>query len=348
MKSWKRKWAAIAGLAFLGSGLAFSLLRPNRAHDSEITGLEFLTDSLVTSGHSGGLKVWNVESKELLTETRLKKSTVDKFCLLKSSRRVVVGGSGSEGGLRLGDLSGPLSLIENQERWKSSCVLAAHEGTNRIVVGYADRHPVLVRILDMASGESKEIQRAGIETPAPTAMAFSSDGGSLVIGFDSGRIEVIDIHTLKRREVLSFKFPVSAILQIPSQSHEFLISLVQKKSGYYIQNSATGSVHESRDNTLWKVNVQRGNCAPIGTFTGPIDSIAQSPEGNYLSWSSVAGSVILYDLVSGQQSLVIPPGDSPPVTCIDFSMNGKWLATGNRKGHVILWNLPGLTPTELK
>lgn len=293
--------------------------------------------------------MWNVRSKKLSGETQFEWSSVDQFSLLKSTGRIILGGIGSNGGMRLGTFPGNPGFLRGG-RWDDSCVLTAHEGVNKIAVGYPHSSPELLCLMDLGTGNWQTVFRAQNEEGGKSgvsAISFSGDGKSLVLGMESGRVQVVDTVTLKRSQVALAKARISEILPAPSKNGQFLVALEKRETGVSVYDPRTGEVFGLGDTALWRLDLQKGDLSPIGTFSGPIVSLAQSPDGERLAWSSL-GMVILYQPSSDQQEALPRPKASKEVTCLAFSQDGAMLATGDREGRIVLWSLADLTATELK
>lgn len=168
---------------------------------------------------------------------------------------------------------------------------------------------------------------------------FSAEGTSVVIGMASGRVQGVETATLKRRDVAVANDLVSEVVSIPSTPGQFLLALQQRNTAVDVQGKETGEVLGSEDSSLWRVDLRTGELAPVGAFSGPVAALAQSADGTRLAWSSVAGTVILYDVTSGQQEALVPPGVSDDVESLAFSLDGEMLATGDRDGRLVLWSL---------
>src|SRR5262249_23876917 len=73
--------------------------------------------------------------------------------------------------------------------------------------------------------------------------------------------------------------------------------------------------------------------------TGPVNSVAFSPDGRTLASGSADGSARLWDLATHQQ--LGPPldADTLPISTVAFSPDGRTLAAGSDNERVFLWDL---------
>jgi WD40 repeat protein len=77
----------------------------------------------------------------------------------------------------------------------------------------------------------------------------------------------------------------------------------------------------------------------LSGHTGPVFSVAFSPNGKTLASRSLDGTVRLWNVGTHRQIGILLAGHTGPVNSVAFSPNGKTLASGSLDGTVRLWNV---------
>jgi WD40 repeat protein len=169
--------------------------------------------------------------------------------------------------------------------------------------------------------ETEPSQAFRLESDAPVfSLSFSADGKRLAVGGT-------DQSTLWD---LSSRKPIPpAFLQGGK-----IISVNLSQDGKWL---ATGS--ESGSVYVW--NLETGNSQPAFQFdvNGQALSLAFSPHGEWLAAGSSDPFAYLFDVQRGQEAARIPHIDK--VTSVNFSPDGKYLATASRK-VVELWGVASI------
>src|SRR5262249_30626362 len=96
------------------------------------------------------------------------------------------------------------------------------------------------------------------------------------------------------------------------------------------------------DNDVLKVS-SADSCEPTGKFVeighAYVQSVAYSPVGDLIAWSTRAGDVWLTDLSSNGMQIPLPKTHSAPVDEMKFSPDGKLLVTAGRDMNVVVWDV---------
>ena len=188
-----------------------------------------------------------------------------------------------------------------------------------------------VRLWDVESQQQMAVLQTDCRECSP---ALSSDGKWLALRVDSG----VDV-TIR-------------LWNIESQQEA---GTLQTGWVEFVTFSPDGKTLASGggDNTvrLWDVESQQ----QVGTLqTGWVDSITFSPDGKTLA-AVVAGArwgrgrnISFWD-VESQQRVGVLQGYTGRVCSIAFSSDGKWLASGDRNGTILLWRVsPDVVGVEPK
>jgi WD40 repeat protein len=152
--------------------------------------------------------------------------------------------------------------------------------------------------------EEKKVSRlfcTPADRPSVNAIAFSPDGSYMVMGDQSGLVQVLDAET---GSVLH------AYLRVRPQSNT--IQLVDVKNGA-LQDKFT----------------------PMDI---PVRSVSIRPSGGeQIAVAYDDGRIPVFDLNTGKISSPLWTGERPNL--LGFSPNGNWLVVGSESGRVTIWNL---------
>ncbi len=305
-----------------------------KGHDQCVNSVCFSPDGkqIASAGGNGSLKVWDAETgQEKLTLKGLSQVSIS-VCFSPDGKHIA--GSGDNGMVKVWNaLTGQQELSFKGHAATVYSVRFSPDG-KQIVSGSEDR---TAKVWDALTGQEK-LSFKGHKTPVYT-VCFSPDGKRIASGsLDDGTIKVWD--ALTGQETLT---PTGHVLSV--------YSVCFSPDGMLIASSGS-------DKT---VRVWDGLTAPKAlTFEGhqsQVTHLACSPNGRWLAssggvWDSTypsfsAGELRLWDLHTGALLHQLA-GHSSGVTCVAFSPDGRFLASGSgvwdaaRKcytgGEIRLWD----------
>ncbi|MBF8189972.1 PD40 domain-containing protein [Nonomuraea sp. K274] len=211
---------------------------------------------------------------------------------------------GSERGI-LPDLAGPI--------W---AVAFSADGKTLATGGY-DR---TVRLWDLSTGGPLGEPLTG-HTSIADSMAFSPDGKTLATGSIEGAVRLWDVSTGR---------PLGEVLTGDTPSS---VAFSPDGKNLAIAYNDDGTVR------LWDISTGRRLGKPFTGHSGPIRSVAFSPDGSTLASAGDDGTVRLWGAAEHRPLGDPLTGHTGPVWSVAFSPDGNTLATGNNDGTVQLWNL---------
>ncbi len=244
---------------------------------------------------------------------------------------------------------------------------SAADGGETLVAGA----PEQIAIWDVASRQpiGKPLT-ATVETVtpvAPSSVAFSPDGQTLVSGGSDGALVIWDTESHEPRESLQGEpSAINSVAVSPdgtvwAAAQDVVVRLWNTSSGQSITltgqlgitvvsvafspdgeilaaGNSTGSI------TLWNVTSGREIGEPLTGHTGLVDSLAFSPDGNILAAGDDSGSIVLWDVATRQAIGEPLAGHTSYVLSVAFSPDGSTLASGGNDGTIRLWDASSGAP----
>ncbi len=183
----------------------------------------------------------------------------------------------------------------------------------RLASGSSDRS---VRLWDVATGERRACEQR--HTDVVWSVAFSPDGRHLV--------------SAGRDQVARLRDPVTGKMVRPLDiPHDLRVAAFSPDSSRLAVGCYFGSIW------LWDLTRPGDSAVILHPNAGAIASLAFSPDGRGLAWSSQEGGLKIRDLHSGKD-LGAFRGRSGAVVALAYSPDGRSLATGGLDRTVRLWD----------
>jgi WD40 repeat protein len=155
------------------------------------------------------------------------------------------------------------------------------------------------------------------------SLAFTPDGKTIASG-DENFLKFWDTHTGDL--VKAIKGPGRDFHRV-AYSRDGTLLAFARKGRLFILNAADAGMVEQIQQERYDFN-----------------SLTFSPGGNTLAWGNQNGEVSLYKIRTGEQPQALR-GHDGAVSALAFSRDGKWLVTGGKEPHRILYSVeiaPGL------
>jgi WD40 repeat protein len=195
---------------------------------------------------------------------------------------------------------------------------SAFSSDNRVLATANLNEPVALH--DLIGRTSRSLLDPLESTSAAACLTFASDGATLAVGQQDGRITLWDPQTARRLGALD--------------GHtEFVAALVFSQDGSTVASSAG-----DRTVRIWDVS-QRRERLLIESLARPFGTLSISPDGRLLALGDRVSPVVrVWDLTSGRESDSLE-GARGAVVAVAISPDGSTLAAADLQGFITFWDL---------
>jgi serine/threonine protein kinase len=163
--------------------------------------------------------------------------------------------------------------------------------------------------------------RTSSDVTSATAVTFSSDGKTLAVGGQGGRVALFKASTMTL--ITYFSDPGSdGVLSVAFSPDGKTVAAGDDNGNAYLWDVATGKA------------VTVADPGSLGVKT-----VAFSPDGKTLAAGDFNASVYLWDAASGKRARTLTDPGGKSVNSIAFARDGKTLAAGDFNGRTYLWNV---------
>ena len=288
-----------------------------RGHKSHVMAVAFAPDgkTLATASFDRSLKLWNAIPEQERNTLRGGQLGVTGLAFSQDDRTLAT--IGFDGTTKLWDVDSGSTSATLVEKTPGRSLAFAPDGKT-LAIGSQK----VVQLWDLGAKKVRQALRG--HTGEIYCTVFAPDGRTLATGSQDQNVILWDANTWEQR---------STIRDHPTS----VVYLAFTRDG---KTLAVGSTNELR---LWDLATERVRLE-ISKLSGPISSVALSPDGTRLAAAHVdrqnkqyPAVVTLWDAATGQVVATLK-GHKGMIWCVTFSPDGKTLATGSHDESVKLWD----------
>jgi WD40 repeat protein/type II secretory pathway predicted ATPase ExeA len=313
---------------------ADDLLGTLRGHQNTVTDLAWLPDAsglALSSSADGTLLLWDTNTLQIVRTFQLPDNAPGNSpaisALAVSANAQFAAGGSADGSINLWEI-GTGSLSDQLQGGHSSAVnaLILHPLQQNIVIsGGEDGNIVIWNLADAAGDARGDDISASFRTSSGSAiraLALSADATLLAVGTFDGQLEIWDITNPNN--------PLNRLSR--NNAHEgAILSLTFNQAGDRIVSGGDDAALK-----LW--GIDGSNQGSFVGHTDDINSLAYSPDGQFLLSASSDGSLMLW-LSENKLPLRRFVNDGTPIQAAAFSADGQTALSGGNSSRLLLWSL---------
>ncbi len=299
-------------------------------HSAPVRSVAFFSDGerIVTGSWDKTARVWDAATGECLHILEGHQKAIFSVAVSTNGQRIATGCLDHTA--RVWDATTGNSLLEFTNHSHGVWAVAFSPDGRRVVSGSWDK---TARVWDAHSG--KELMAPAEQTDAVFAAAFSPDGQSIVTGSKDGTVQLWDAW--------------SGVHQQTFDGHERpVFSADFSPDGRRIISGSDDETARVWDITTGKpLRVLKGHGSRIGSAAYSPDGqwiitggggVRFSPDGEDIDFTAGDNAAKVWDATASGEVYTLKANDAPVVS-VDYSPNGKLIASGSTDGAVRIWDL---------
>ncbi|KAF9539998.1 WD40 repeat-like protein, partial [Agrocybe pediades] len=335
---------------------------PLQKHIRTVTSVSFSLDStkLVSGSPDGTIVVWDSATGDVISGPFQATGSVEAVAFASDGLKIVSISSDSTISILDGNagkiLIGPFrAIMKNPQPWN----FAISSDRSKIAMGY----PSGAIVIKSASTGAVVTTMGDPHARFVTALAFSHDDKYLISGHPNGTIRIWDAQTgamLSEPIHNRHRYAPSSLAISPDGSK--VISVFGENSTIVVWNTSNNAVAGQKISisacsfafspdgrmmiaaglddgrvALWDAQTGEDILAPVRASSGPVRSIAFSPDSSIIITGHTTGAVQLWDTRTGKidQSY---NAHSQDVTALAYSHDGSKIASGSADNAVKIWD----------